>query len=437
MSILGKDIPESIEGFDINNVDVLKKKADEVRGYIDRLHKEKDKFASQSQDCYKNDKSEEAKHLSDKVNRCQVEIDYFGKKLAELIFRSNQMKIEDYRLIDVRGLFVKDAIEKIEKRVSHLKDSGDLAVIVGTSGDNLSKLGDGVKSHLDSKKIKNEPNQPTKGRILIHLSGNSSSIDESAIKDENKITNDKLPKSDLMNENERKEYLEKKNKLLAEGEKYRNDANKCGDEMDKLYKQAEEAYKNNDKDKNKSLRDQAAKKNEEMKKLNEKASECYYKANNLLNDKFTLDLHGQYVNEAMLLVEKRFKEINYKGDIVVIVGAGHHSENNVRKIKPKFEEYLKENNFKYEDNVPNGGCMTIHLDGKAASKPYKDENENGDKKPNPVSDKPAVKSESKPQANSTSANATTTAPKSQEVSKPEASETKKEEKTKNSCCIVM
>lgn len=435
MSILGKDIPESIEGFDINNVDALKKKADEIRGYIDRLHKEKDKCASQSQDCYKNDKSEEAKNFSDRMNRCQVEIDYFGKKLGECIFRSNQMKIEDYRLIDVRGLFVKDAIEKIDTRISHLKDSGDLAIIVGTSGDSLSKLGEGVKSNLDSKKIKNEPNQPTKGRILIHLTGNSKSIDESAIKDENKISNDKLSKSNLMNENERKEYLDKKNKLLSEGEKYRNDASKCGDEMDKLYKQAEEAYKNNDKSKNQNLRDQANKKKEEMKKLNEKASECYYKANNLLNDKYTLDLHGQFVNEAMLLVEKRFKEIGYKGDIIVIVGAGHHSENNIRKIKPKFEEYLKENSFKYEDNVPNGGCMTIHLDGKVSAKPYKDENENDDKNPKPAGDKPS--NNPNPQQDKSNLAGKSANSKSQEISKPETSETQKQEKSKNSCCIIM
>lgn len=354
MSILGGNIDYSLKNLNINDKDALQKKADEFRVYLDKLYKEKSKYDKESQDAYKNDKSEEAKRLSDKGNRCEEEINYFNIKITELVFRTNQMKIEDVRLIDVRGLFAKNAIEKIEKRIDNLGESGNLVVVVGNS-----KLVDSVKSFVEGKKYNFELNKPVQGRITMYLPRDKKPNEKEIMK-ENEISNIDFPENKLMNDKDYEEYIKKKTELLNQADQLRKEANDAGDEMSKLYDKANEIYKT-DKKKAKEMQLDAADKRKEQTELNKKASDLYYQANNLQNDKYTLDLHGQYVNEAMELVEKRLKEIGFKGDIIIVVGAGHHSENNVRKIKPKLEEYLKEKKIKYDDNQPNNGCMTLHL----------------------------------------------------------------------------
>jgi DNA-nicking Smr family endonuclease len=84
-------------------------------------------------------------------------------------------------------------------------------------------------------------------------------------------------------------------------------------------------------------------------------------------DKLTMDLHGLQVEGAMELFKERLEYWDKKKDkkkgepihLIVITGAGNHSDEHGAKIKPTVLNYLREN--KREFTELNNGSVQITL----------------------------------------------------------------------------
>lgn len=78
----------------------------------------------------------------------------------------------------------------------------------------------------------------------------------------------------------------------------------------------------------------------------------------------TIDLHGQFVEEAEEILEQRIRQAQSQGQthLHVIVGKGIHSRDHVQKIKPKVEQVCQELGLNYQTEH-NEGRMYIDLTG--------------------------------------------------------------------------
>jgi len=76
-----------------------------------------------------------------------------------------------------------------------------------------------------------------------------------------------------------------------------------------------------------------------------------------------IDLHGLYLDEALDATKEFLKYWSKKASrdtVLVITGAGHHSENNKAVIRPKVERLLREQSLKYE-SVHGDGAFRVTL----------------------------------------------------------------------------
>jgi len=77
-----------------------------------------------------------------------------------------------------------------------------------------------------------------------------------------------------------------------------------------------------------------------------------------------IDLHGLYLDEALdatqAFLKHWSKKASGKNIVLIITGAGHHSENNKAVIRPKVEEFLKEQRLQYE-SVHGNGAFRVTL----------------------------------------------------------------------------
>ena len=78
----------------------------------------------------------------------------------------------------------------------------------------------------------------------------------------------------------------------------------------------------------------------------------------------TIDLHGQFVEEAEDILEERIKYARSTGQrhLHVIVGKGNHSQGHIQKIKPRVEQVCRELSLDYRTE-PNEGRIYIDLTG--------------------------------------------------------------------------
>ncbi|KAI9664368.1 MAG: hypothetical protein M1831_002301 [Alyxoria varia] len=101
-------------------------------------------------------------------------------------------------------------------------------------------------------------------------------------------------------------------------------------------------------------------------RLNKQASGLIFRENNspdrVAPD--TIDLHGQYVNEAEDILELRIREAKRRGEahLHVIVGKGNHSAGHVQRIKPKVEALCREEGLRYRTEE-NEGRIFVDLRG--------------------------------------------------------------------------
>lgn len=101
-----------------------------------------------------------------------------------------------------------------------------------------------------------------------------------------------------------------------------------------------------------------------MEIYNRKASEFIFRENNaegrVAPD--TIDLHGQFVEEAEDILRERIRSAQSTGKthLHVIVGKGNHSPHHVQKIKPQVEKVCQELCLQYRTEA-NEGRLFIDL----------------------------------------------------------------------------
>ncbi len=105
-----------------------------------------------------------------------------------------------------------------------------------------------------------------------------------------------------------------------------------------------------------------------MEQYNRQASEFIFRENNAEGrvPADTIDLHGQFVEEAEDVLEERIKYARSTGQthLHVIVGKGNHSPGHIQKIKPRVEQVCREQGLQYHTE-PNEGRIYVNLQGGA------------------------------------------------------------------------
>ncbi|KAL7823445.1 DUF1771 domain-containing protein [Trichoderma gracile] len=142
----------------------------------------------------------------------------------------------------------------------------------------------------------------------------------------------------------------------------RAEANKRND----CFERSRRAYEDGDGARAKALSNEGKAHDAKMREYNRQASEYIFRENNAPGrvEPDSIDLHGQFVEEAERILEQRIRADQARGQthLHAIVGRGNHSANHVQKLKPKVEELCRELGLRYstEDNE---GRIYINLQG--------------------------------------------------------------------------
>ncbi|KAB5515435.1 smr domain-containing protein [Coniochaeta sp. 2T2.1] len=132
------------------------------------------------------------------------------------------------------------------------------------------------------------------------------------------------------------------------------------------FDKASAAYKSGDGAAAKALSSEGKKHAAAQDAYNKQASEFIFRENNasgrVAGD--TIDLHGQFVEEAEDILEARIRDAQARGQrhLHVIVGRGNHSSGHVQKIKPRVEQVCRQLGLDYATEA-NEGRMYIDLTG--------------------------------------------------------------------------
>ncbi|KKA26759.1 hypothetical protein TD95_001689 [Thielaviopsis punctulata] len=151
----------------------------------------------------------------------------------------------------------------------------------------------------------------------------------------------------------------------AEYDRLRGLAHSEASERNKCFQQSREAYENGDGAAAKELSNKGKRHARNMDDYNRQASEYIFAENNAPGrvQEDEIDLHGQYVEEAQRIVEKRLKSDRAAGKsrLCVIVGKGIHSNRQIPKIKPTVEEVLDRMGLDYHTDEHNAGRIIVKL----------------------------------------------------------------------------
>lgn len=133
-----------------------------------------------------------------------------------------------------------------------------------------------------------------------------------------------------------------------------------------LVPQAHQAYSRGDGQRAHELSEEGKQHGAQMDAYNRQASEFIFRENNAPGrvPADTIDLHGQYVEEAEDILETRIREAQRQGQshLHVVVGRGNHSPGHVQKIKPRVEQVCRDLGLQYQTEN-NEGRIYINLQG--------------------------------------------------------------------------
>ncbi|KAL2855829.1 hypothetical protein BJY01DRAFT_203809 [Aspergillus pseudoustus] len=156
------------------------------------------------------------------------------------------------------------------------------------------------------------------------------------------------------------------NDAEAEYDRLRDLARQEAAKRGSCFQRSQEAYSNGDGALAKELSEQGKAHGRKMEEYNRQASEFIFRENNAAGrvDADTIDLHGQFVEEAEDILEERIKYARSHGQthLHVIVGKGNHSANHVQKIKPRVERVCRELGLQYATEE-NEGRIYVNLTG--------------------------------------------------------------------------
>ncbi|KAI7903801.1 uncharacterized protein BX663DRAFT_505287 [Cokeromyces recurvatus] len=141
-----------------------------------RAHEEAEKrneCYSKSQEAYQNGDGAEAKELSNKGHYHDNLMKEYNKKAADHIYaiRNQGRPINE---IDLHGLFVKEASEKVEEAIQRCQENGqtDLVIIVGKglhSPGQIAKLKPAIIELVKKYNVSCQPNIPNPGCLYVEF----------------------------------------------------------------------------------------------------------------------------------------------------------------------------------------------------------------------------------------------------------------------------
>lgn len=158
----------------------------------------------------------------------------------------------------------------------------------------------------------------------------------------------------------------------AEYDRLRDLARSEGDKKRSCFDQAHQAYERGDGAGAKELSDEGKRHQQKQAEYNKQASDFIFRENNapgrVAED--TIDLHGQFVEEAERILEDRIRYARSTGQshLHVIVGRGNHSTGHVQKIKPRVEQVCQELGLDYATEE-NDGRIYVSLTGDRVDAP--------------------------------------------------------------------
>ncbi|GAB1320141.1 hypothetical protein MFIFM68171_10351 [Madurella fahalii] len=158
----------------------------------------------------------------------------------------------------------------------------------------------------------------------------------------------------------------------AEYDRLRDLARSEGDKKRSCFDRAHEAYERGDRAEAKALSDEGKRHQKKQAEYNKQASDFIFRENNapgrVAED--TIDLHGQFVEEAEDILEARIRHAQATGQthLHVIVGKGNHSTGRVQKLKPRVERLCEELGLNYATEE-NEGRLYVDLRGDRVDAP--------------------------------------------------------------------
>ncbi|KAH8668345.1 hypothetical protein BX600DRAFT_548705 [Xylariales sp. PMI_506] len=158
----------------------------------------------------------------------------------------------------------------------------------------------------------------------------------------------------------------------AEYDRLRDLARQEAAKRNSCFDRSHQAYERGDGAEAKNLSNEGKAHAAKMDEYNKQASDFIFRENNspgrVTDD--TIDLHGQFVEEAEDILEQRIRYAQQQGQshLHVIVGKGNHSANHVQKIKPRVEQVCRELGLQYHTEE-NAGRIYINLTGGEAIPP--------------------------------------------------------------------
>ncbi|KAK8189231.1 smr domain-containing protein [Phyllosticta capitalensis] len=165
---------------------------------------------------------------------------------------------------------------------------------------------------------------------------------------------------------------ESSNEVEAEYDRLRDLARQEHTKRKDCFDKAHEAYESGDGKAAHELSEAGKRHGAKMEEYNKQASEYIFRENNAPDrvDGDTIDLHGQFVEEAEDILEERIRHAQQHGQnhLHVIVGKGNHSAGHVQKIKPRVEKVCQELGLQYRTEE-NAGRIYVDLTGGEAHLP--------------------------------------------------------------------
>lgn len=162
------------------------------------------------------------------------------------------------------------------------------------------------------------------------------------------------------------------NDAEAEYDRLRDLARQEAAKRNSCFDRAHQAYERGDGAEAKELSNEGKRHAAKMDEYNKQASDYIFRENNAVDRVAddTIDLHGQFVEEAEDILENRIRYAQQHGQshLHVIVGKGNHSTDHVQKLKPRVEQVCRELGLQYatEDNA---GRIYVNLQGGEAVMP--------------------------------------------------------------------
>ncbi|RLV90171.1 Smr domain-containing protein [Spathaspora sp. JA1] len=346
-----------------------------------------EQLSQKSQSAHNSGDEKLAEELLEQSEKVMDQSISFNNQAADYVFReNNEGKRGDE--IDLHGLYVREAIWFLQRRISREVGMGPLRVITGTGSHSpfgISKLMPAVEDLCEEMGWQYRITKTN--AVLIELEWvNPDSIPSDWYDDQNEpenIESDHIDQIELEDIDSKQvpNYVDRGVKLFDESTE--RDYNHATDseylrlraEADQLYKkrnqlsqQSQAAYKSGDGKRAHELSEQSKQIMNQADSVNRQAAEYVFRENNEDSGPDEIDLHGLYVKEATWFLQQRISHdirIN-QSHLRVIVGKGLHSANGIAKLKPAVNDLCKEMGLKHHIDPKNSGVLVVELQGSSA-----------------------------------------------------------------------